>query len=174
MSFLGDRSGRSLFYGVMMQNSIREDQLFQQLSRLLHPLKLLVVDVAISSSRGNTHVVVILTNSDHSVGIDEVADAHKLIFPRLALTYGRDELSLEVSTPGLSRSFKDLYEFTLFMGRRCRLYDKAKGYWVEGDILEVSDDTITLKDVRIEDAKELIETYSITHHDIHKAKLASR
>jgi ribosome maturation factor RimP len=155
-----------------VQDSIRNDALFKEISSVLNPIGLLVVDVRKDEHHESTHVVVTITNEEHTAGIDECAKAHRIIFPRLSLLQGDRHLDLEVSTPGVQRNFRDIYEFLLFQGKRCRLYDSLKSSWVEGIIDEVQDNLIVLTDATVEDTKEHMETYHIPYSQIHKAKLA--
>ena len=155
-----------------MRNSIQNDSLFKEISAVLNPIGLLVVDVRKDEHRDATHVVVIITNEEHTVGIDECAKAHRIIFPRLSLLQGDRHLDLEVSTPGLQRNFRDIYEFTLFLTKRCRVYDEKNGFWVEGIIEQVTDKEVILSQATIEDSTESIESYCLPYSQIHKAKLA--
>lgn len=155
-----------------MRNRIQNDALFMELSAVLNPVGLLVVDAQKDEHRDTTHVVVTITNAEHSAGIDECTKAHRIIFPRLTLLQGDRHLDLEVSTPGIQRNFRDIYEFSLFMGKRCRVYDSRKATWVEGIIQETTDMEVVLSQAKFEDAKETMETYHIPYSQIHKAKLA--
>jgi ribosome maturation factor RimP len=169
---LGIAEGRSLFYGVILQNSITEDALFKEISTVLNPIGLQVVDARKDKHRETTHVVVIITTEDHRAGIDECAKAHKILFPRLSLMQGDRHLDLEVSTPGVQRSFRDIHEFTLFTGKRCRVYDSRIRAWVEGIISESQDGQVILRNATVEDTSDLHEEYHIPYSQIHKAKLA--
>lgn len=155
-----------------MQNSIRQDAMFQEISSVLNPIGLLVVDIRRSDHHDTVHVVTTITTSDHTAGIDECAKAHKILFPRLSLLIGDRNLDLEVSTPGIQRNFRDIYEFSLFAGKRCRVYDTAIAAWVEGIIASAGDDTVELTDAVREDETEVHATYQIPHSRIQKAKLA--
>ena len=155
-----------------MQNSIEKDALFQEISAVLQPIGLRVVDVRSDEHRDATHVVVTITNTGHTAGIDDCAKAHRIIFPRLSLLGGERNLDLEVSTPGVQRIFRDLHEFALFEGKRCRVYDSGPGAWIEGIIGPLSESEVVLYNASIEDSKETMETYHIPHGRVQKAKLA--
>lgn len=155
-----------------MENKIVKNKLFIELTALLKPIGLLVVDVRRGVQRDGVNVVVIITNQGDKVGLDECTKAHRLILPRLSILEDNRDISLEVSTPGLQRNFRDLYEFTLFEGSRCRVYDSRIGDWVEGVIEGPSSDEVTLTKAKIGDKKEIIENYKIPHNAIQKAKLA--
>jgi len=90
------------------------------------------------------------------------------------LQLGERDLQLEVSTPGLQRTLKDVYEFGLFTGKRVRVYDTSKEAWVSGIIAQADQTSVQLSQVFIEDAKEMIETMSVAYADIQKAKLDYR
>jgi len=155
-----------------LQNIIRNDALFKEFSAVLNPIGLVVVDVRRDDHRDETHIVVTVTNNEHTAGINECAKAHRIIFPRISLLEGERNIDLEVSTPGVQRIFRDLYEFSLFAGKRCRIYDSSCSAWVEGIISEDNGSEIVLSKARIEDAKEELEEYHIPYGHVHKAKLA--
>ena len=91
-----------------MQNIIRNDALFKEFSAVLNPIGLVVVDVRRDDHRDETHIVVTVTNNEHTAGINECAKAHRIIFPRISLLEGERNIDLEVSTPGVQRIFRDL------------------------------------------------------------------
>ncbi|MFA5467602.1 MAG: ribosome assembly cofactor RimP [Sphaerochaetaceae bacterium] len=155
-----------------MDNKIRQDGLFKELSTLLSKIGLLVVDVRRGIQRDGVNIVVIITNQNLDAGVDECTSAHRLLLPRLAILEDNRAISLEVSTPGLQRNFRDFYEFSLFKGRRCRVYDRQVSDWVEGLIEEVSEEGVVLAKARLVDRKEIMEKYTVKREDIHKAKLA--
>ncbi len=168
----GDRRGRSLFYGVVLRNSIQNDALFKEISSVLNPIGILVVDARKDEHRDTTHVVVIITTKEHTAGIEECTKAHRILFPRLSLLQGERHLDLEVSTPGIQRNFRDVYEFSLFSGKRCRVYDTKKNAWVEGIISSVEGESVVLTQAQIEDSTEIHTEYIIQYSHIQKAKLA--
>lgn len=146
--------------------------MFKELSNVLNPIGLRLVDVRRDEHRDATHVVVTITNGDHTAGIDDCAKAHRIIFPRLSLIDETRDIDLEVSTPGVQRTFRDLHEFSLFTGKRCRVYDGGRGVWVEGIIEPFDGSDVVLSKARIEDTKDIMETYHIPHNQVQKAKLA--
>lgn len=155
-----------------MQNIIRNDALFIELSQVLNPMDIFIVDIRRGEQRDTIRVVVTITTKEHRAGIEECAKAHRIIRPRLSVLEDNRDIDLEVSTPGLQRNFNDLYEFSLFTGRRCRIYDLHRSAWVEGIIVREGDGEVVLEQARIEDTSDLIEEYRIPYGQIHKAKLA--
>ncbi|MDX9915138.1 MAG: ribosome assembly cofactor RimP, partial [Sphaerochaeta sp.] len=111
---------------------------------------------------------------DGETTVDHCADVYRLVFPRLQLAHGDRDLSLEVSTPGLERSFKDIHEFALFHGKRVRLYDNGRRTWVSGIIEGMGEGSVTLGEVFVEGQSERFEQMNITYTAIQKAKLDYR
>jgi ribosome maturation factor RimP len=81
------------------------------------------------------------------------------------------DIDMEVSTPGIQRNMRDVYEFEVFVGRRCRILDSNKELWYEGVIESVDEQSVTLGLAQIEDSKEIIGTHKIPYSQIQKAKL---
>ncbi|MHC1693354.1 MAG: ribosome assembly cofactor RimP [Sphaerochaetaceae bacterium] len=156
----------------MLQDSITKDKLFIDASEVLSPLDLQVVDVRKSEYGATLGISVIIRAQSHEVTVADCAKAYRILFPRWSLEETKRDLELEVSTPGIQRTLRDYYEFSLFVGRRCRVYDSAKSAWVEGIIKADSERCVTLSKAHIDDSKDLIEEYVIPYEQIQKAKLA--
>ena len=111
---------------------------------------------------------------DREVDVDDCSKVYKLVYPRMEMQLGERDLELEVSTPGLQRTIKDVYEFTLFEGRRVRLYDAKQSNWISGLITSSDTSSVTLSAAFIGDSKEMIETMVVDFANIQKAKLDYR
>lgn len=146
--------------------------MFKEVSAVLGPLGLRVVDVRREEHRDSLGISITITTEDHRAGIDECAKAHRIILPRLSVLEGERDIELEVSTPGIQRVFRDVYEFSLFAGKRCRIYDSGKNAWIEGIIEGEQEDGVVLTRVSVEDSTEAVDRYHIPYGHIKKARLA--
>lgn len=166
-----DRKFRSLFYGFMLTNSIVREPLFVDLKDIVSDLGMVLCDVKKTMQGTTVQISVIIMNPQGDTSIDDCAKVHNTILPRLQVRFGRDNLYVEVSTPGLQRNFRDVYEFEVFQGKRCRLYSLSAASWMEGVIGKVENQTVTLLDYEVENSKEKGEEKLIEFNDIQKAKL---
>ena len=124
------------------------------------------------SRLGSTNQVFVdIMKPEGETGIDECAMVHNTILPRLEMKYGRDDLYVEVSTPGLQRNFRDVYEFSVFTGKRCRVYSSKFSSWITGIIAEAGKDGVSLEDYEVEDLGQTGGSIEIAYEDIQKAKL---
>jgi ribosome maturation factor RimP len=155
----------------MLKNEITRDPLFQDLNEIVANLGMVLCYVKTSKQGATTQVFVDIAKSEGETGIDDCALVHNTILPRLSMKYGRDELYLEVSTPGLQRNLRDVYELTVFKGRRVRLYCLSKSSWVSGVIEQTDEKEVILSDYEVEDTAEKGERAVIGLEDIQKAKL---
>ena len=155
----------------MLKNEITRDPLFQDLNEIIANLGMVLCYVKTSKQGSSTQVFVDIAKPEGETGIDDCALVHNTILPRLSMKYGRDELYLEVSTPGLQRNLRDVYELTVFRGRRVRLYCQSTSSWVSGVIENTDDRKVTLTDYEVEDTAEKGERIEIGLEDIQKAKL---
>lgn len=155
----------------MLKNEITSDPLFLDLKDIVANLGMVLCDAKKSMQGSTVQITVTIMNPEGETGIDECAKVHNTILPRLEMKYGRDDLYLEVSTPGIQRNFRDYYEFLVFKGKRCRVYSQKFSSWVCGVIGETSCDGVTLSDYVVEDTEEKGEEISIGFDDIQKAKL---
>lgn len=158
----------------MLGTGIQNTQLFKEYEPLLNAMGLGLVDVHRTDRGKNVGITMTIIKLEGEVGVDDCASVHRLVYPRLELQLQDRDLQLEVSTPGLQRTFKDVYEFSLFSGKRVRLYDSQRQAWLSGIIKASDESSVTLVQVSIEDSKDMIETISVAYADIQKAKLDYR
>lgn len=154
-----------------MEHRIQQEYLFKEALSVLSPLGLDVVDVQRQNRKDGLVIQVVIMRPSGRTSIDDCATAHRLLQARLSVVEGTRELTLEVSSPGIQRTLRDLYEFSLFRGRRCRILDSLQHTWVEGIIDNERDEGVVLRDVVREDMNEQIEEYHIPYSRIQKAKL---
>lgn len=158
----------------MIQTGIEKDNFFCELTPLLAPFGIQVVDAHVSRYSGGVSASITIFTADHEVHVDDCARVYNLVYPRLEMTYGTRDIKLEVSTPGVQRNLHDAYEFTIFTGRRCRVYDLRKEGWVTGFIALSDDTSVTLEKANSEDTEEDLGTYRVPFDQIQKAKLDYR
>lgn len=136
------------------------DKLENILTPILDSMGISLVESSVGRHRGDIKVNLVLYKQD-GIGLDDLTKAQKILRPRLELEYDRDNLSLEISSPGLSRVIKRDNEYGLFIGRSVRILHGED--WVNG-ILKAYDG----KNIIIEvDGKDL----SYVTDEIRKAKL---
>ena len=158
----------------MLATGIQKTNLFMEYEPLLEAMGITLVDINRIDRGKSVTVTMVIVAKEAEVSVDHCAKVYRLVYPRMELQLGERDLQLEVSTPGLQRTLKDVYEFSLFTGKRVRVYDMSKEAWVSGSITQADQTSVQLSQVFIEDAKEMIETMSVAFSDIQKAKLDYR
>lgn len=128
--------------------------------------------VSIRLERGK--VCAVITPMEGALGVDECAEVHHALLPKLEVLLGTDNLAMELSSPG-ERHIKNAAEFALFPGRGVRLFVRRKsdglngesgGQWLSGKILNADK-----KDAVVILAGEKEET--VLFSEIVKAQLTS-
>lgn len=159
----------------MLNREIEQKELFTVLQPLAANMGLCVVDVVKSVRPNNTDIAAVVCSENGETTIDTCEAFHRAALPLMEVMFGKDELSMSVSTPGLQRQFKDFYEFRVFKGRNVRLYSLKDNLWVSGTIADVSDDSVRLENVVFEDAGDEMpksaSEYIAGYREIQKAKL---
>jgi len=169
--FLWDRLKPVPFLWRNMNNSLRNDSSFKAIAPILQTIGLVLVDVKRDVLSQSVRYTITITNTDHTAGIDDCSKAHRLLLTRLSVLENERDIDMEVSTPGIQRSIRDVYEFEVFTSRRCRIYDTQESQWITG-IIEKTDEThVFLTQTQREDSKEDIGAYQIPYSRIQKAKL---
>ena len=80
-----------------------------------------------------------------AMGVDDCARAHRAILPILEGAFPGSELSVEVSTPGISRRIRDGAELALYKGRGVRCWRTDISDWASGLLEEADEQGILLK-----------------------------
>ncbi|RKX71628.1 MAG: hypothetical protein DRP60_14815 [Spirochaetes bacterium] len=137
-----------------------DEQVKNIISPLLDGMELSLVEISIGRQRGNVKVNLVLYK-EGGISLDHLTRAQKVLRPRLELEYDRENLSLEISSPGISRVIKSPHEYSIFIGRQFRLLLDEE--WVDCILKETGVDNIM-----VEIEKKITE---IPIHDIKKAKL---
>ena len=95
--------------------------------------------------------------------MDDCAEVHTTILPRIQIIEDQQDIDLEVSSPGIDRVLKSPHEFEVFVGKGVRVLQVADGQWVAGIIKSLEGDMLTLS--------RSGEDYTVHMEAIHKAKL---
>ena len=109
--------------------------------KTLGALGLSLVEMSVGRRRGEVSVHVVLHKAD-GVSLDDLTGAQKVLRPRLELEYDRESLSLEISSPGTSRVFKDPREYGVFEGCRAKLL--VGDDWRQGTLAGFDGTTVRL------------------------------
>ena len=102
-----------------------------------------LVELSVAGLKGSTRVCVVLYRKG-GVGIDECAEASRLLLPRLETLEGVDAVSLEVSSPGIERHIRSPAEYEIFKGRGVRVLAGEETEWIRGIIDGVEGGTLWL------------------------------
>lgn len=139
-----------------------DDPYRDEVTPLVEGLGYTVLEIASARRKGTLHLQVILYRPE-GVGLEDCAEVHKTLMPRLEVVTDSRDIHLEVSSPGLSRTIKSGEEFAHFLQKGVRLLDDTEGEWVGGIIEASDDDSVTIRSGS--------ERRTFTFGGIRKAKL---
>lgn len=125
-----------------------------------------LVDVVVSSKRGPGKVLVIL-DSDQGIGIDDCAEISRRLAKLLDEAGIMDNYLLEVSTPGVDMPLKMTRQYQKNIGRNLKV--KLKEETVEGTLMTVSENIITLSQIIGTGRKKETKSVEIPFSEIEKA-----
>ena len=158
-----------------MLKNIQKDSIDrQEIQSLIGSEVIKVVEVIKAETPYGINIKITLFATDHEITTDELAKSYRILYPRYSVLLGERDLSMEISSPGLQRSLKDVYEFEVFAGKCVRIYSDTYSSWVIGDILSSDETDLVLKNAVVEDTKAESDTLSIPFCSIQKAKLEFR
>ena len=158
----------------MLTEDAKDSKLFREVGELLSTLSLSLVEATDSVHQGAHHMRVVVYKKDGEVNTDDLATVYNLIYPRYSVIFADRDMELEVSSPGLQRSFKDIIEFSIFSGKLVRVYSVSASAYIVGTIANADESSVTLTGVEVENSGEKREMITLPFSDIAKAKLEYR
>jgi ribosome maturation factor RimP len=145
-----------------MIGSSLEDSMFADLEPIVTGSGLDLVDLRAQIVRDSLHVHVVIHRAS-GVGINDCAQIHRMVVPRLEAAHPERDLYVEVGSPGIERSIRLPREYRIFRGKGVRVYSKSRGAWIGGVIGECDSNTVS-----ITTADAVLQ---VQYDDIQKARL---
>ena len=121
-----------------------------------------LVDYSLDKVKSGWHAIVVIF-SPHGTGIDDCSKVHRPLQQRLEVLLDSQDVSMEVSSPGVHRVFKKSYELKAFQGFTVSVWDVTCTDWVTGTLIEYKEDAVVLQNDTV--------TKTIAFSAIKKAKL---
>ncbi len=81
------------------------------------------------------------------IGTEDCETVHRAVYPRIEVLFDNRVLHVEVSSPGIERTFKSNDEFAVFTGKGVRLLTDDDADWIGGTIVSATDDHVKLAHV---------------------------
>ena len=155
----------------MLTKEASSSELFKNVAQCVKTLGLDTVEVTQARDKGCTNMRVVLSKREGEINTDDLEKVYNIIYPMYQVLSQDRDLNLEVSSPGIQRTFKDVLEFEVFKGKTVRVYSTLYSSYVVGKIEDTDEDSVTLSSYTIEDKKESGEIIKLNYDTISKAKL---
>ena len=111
------------------------------IAALVDGMNFSLVEMSIGRHRGSIKVNLVL-HKEGGISLDDLTTAQKVIRPRLEIEFKREDLSLEISSPGVSRKIKSHREYAIFIGQPVRIL--VDDGWVTGLITGADETSVDL------------------------------
>ena len=151
---------------IMEYIPLHSFQHYDECSKLVDGMGYYLVELKITPQKGVVQVqsVVACKNPGENISVNDCARVHRQLLERLEELLGTDDISMELSSPGMERNIKNAAEFPFFVGRKIRVWDKEKTDWVGGVLVSADEKSVVLK------MEESEETRTVSLENIAKAK----
>ncbi len=136
--------------------------IIEEVEPIISGLGFKLIEVKLGLSHNLNHISIVIY-SKGGVGVNDCSIISRNILPRLELIEELDNISLEVSSPGLDRQIKTKEEYNIFVGKGVKLLVIDSLDWIFGMISETREHSVVLST-----KKGIIE---IDMNNIKKAKL---
>lgn len=146
----------------------KQDRIRELAQNCLVDQSLFLVEVVVSQKPGAKRVLVIL-DGDNGVTIDTCAEVSRKLSAALdESSLIEDRYTLEVASPGLDHPLKLKRQYFKNRGRKMKVTLKDKKI-VQGKLMEVMEESVTLEEEVKEGKKVITKSRSIAFSDIEKA-----
>lgn len=114
---------------------------------LVEELGFVLVDLKIIPSKTTTKISAVIASKDPdaNLGVNDCAKVHRVLLPKLEELLGTEDTMMELTSPGIEHNLKNAAEFTVFTGRKVRVWDKETSDWLGGTIKSADDKSVTLE-----------------------------
>ncbi|UTW63485.1 ribosome assembly cofactor RimP [bacterium SCSIO 12741] len=132
---------------------ITKEQITQLVDEKLHGTEYFVVDITVSGS----NKIVIEIDGDQGFNIQECVNVSRHV--EHSLDREKEDFELQVSSPGLTKPFKVMRQYTKNVGRKVKV-TPVEGVVVKGQLVDVNDERIiveTTSKERVEGKKKKVE-----------------
>ena len=104
-----------------------------------------LVELRVGASHKRTHVTVVVYRPE-DLGIEDIARLTRVIRPRLDLIDALENVTLEVSSPGVDRKIRSREEYAIFIGRGVKLLVTEEKEWRGGIIMAADENRVILQE----------------------------
>ncbi|BDC96181.1 MULTISPECIES: ribosome maturation factor [Treponema] len=140
-------------------------QHYDECAKVVDGLGYNLVELKVSPQRGVVQIQAVVSgkNPEESISVNDCAKVHRVLLERLEEILGTDNVSMELSSPGMERNIKNAAEFQFFSGRRIRVFSKSASDWIGGVLVSSDSERLSLS---LEDGT----VRTVDYQDIAKAK----
>lgn len=125
------------------------EKLEEQIYELCEALGYEVVELHIAAARGGGKRIVVYIYSAAGIGSDDCEKASRALLPRAEALLEGQPVELEISSPGISRTFKSPKEYRIFTGKNVRAV-LHNGETIEGLLGEAGSQDVQIGERRLE------------------------
>lgn len=149
--------------------SLDSYQHYSECAKIVREMGFELIELKISPQRGVVQVqaVVASRSASESIGVNDCARVHRAVLERLEELLGTDNISMELSSPGMERNIRNAAEFAFFIGRRIRVFSREASDWISGTLSSADGEKLSLECADVEGGR------TVLYSDIAKAKFVN-
>lgn len=121
-----------------------EETIYNEIEGVIAGMGFSIVECKLGKSKQLNHISIVVF-SNQGVGSNDCAAISRNIHPRLEMIPGLHDISLQVSSPGITRKIKSPGEYLIFKGRGVKLLIKSEPDWIKGTIVDFKENVLTLE-----------------------------
>jgi ribosome maturation factor RimP len=121
-----------------------EDPIRETVEPVVTGLGYTLVDLQSKFVRDRLRVNIVIYSAQ-GVTVDDCAEVHQAVMPRIEVLQDSRDVYLEVSSPGIDRNFRTNHEFSVFQGRGVKILRADTDEWIGGIIAKVDDNEVQVR-----------------------------
>ena len=120
---------------------------YSECAPLVEGLGYHLIELKIVPAKTVTKILAVIApkDPDRNISVNDCSRVHHVLLPRLEALLGTDNTSMELTSPGIDRNIKNAAEFSLFIGRSVRVWNKKENDWIGGKIAGADDTALTME-----------------------------
>ncbi len=156
----------------MEYSSLKNLPYYSELEPLVSGMGYNLVELKVVPQNESMHVSVVITGKDASsnIGINDCTKVHRVILLKIQALLGTEDVFMEVTSPGMERNIKNAAEFSLFIGKEIRVWDKTVTEWIRGILISADEKSLVLQTLTDTAKPAQTDNLTISYNTIAKAK----
>ena len=143
---------------------LEKEKIAEAVETLIEKMGFKIVEINYSRRQSNINIRAVVYG-ENGVSLSDCESLYKTVYPKIEMILeDRNDLYLEITSPGIDRLLKSFREYEIFKGKNAKIMLKGKNDWIRGTISGTGNDKVFID-------SDGGSRFEISYQDIQKGKL---